>query len=88
MMDEADLRKRLDDCLNTLTYREREVLKLRYGIGDGHTYTLEEIGKIFKVTRERIRGVEASAIRKLQHPVRSTKLERFVEHLKEQTLDD
>jgi RNA polymerase primary sigma factor len=57
--------------LKTLTYREREILKLRYGIGDGYTYTLEEVGKIFKVTRERVRQVEAKAIRKLQHPVRS-----------------
>ena len=65
--------------LKTLTYREREILKLRYGIGDGYTYTLEEVGKIFKVTRERVRQVEAKAIRKLQHPVRSRKLEGFLE---------
>jgi len=56
--------------LKTLTYREREILMLRYGIGDGYIYTLEEVGTIFKVTRERIRQVQAKAIRKLGHPVR------------------
>ena len=55
-----------------------EHLKLRYGIGDGYTYTLEEVGRIFKVTRERVRQVEAKAIRKLQHPVRARKLEGFL----------
>jgi RNA polymerase primary sigma factor len=65
--------------LRTLTYREREIIKLRYGIGDGYTYTLEEVGRIFKVTRERVRQVEAKAIRKLQHPVRARKLQGFVD---------
>ena len=65
-------------CCKTLTYREREIIKLRYGIGDGYTYTLEEVGRIFKVTRERVRQVEAKAIRKLQHPVRARKLEGFL----------
>ncbi len=73
------LRDRIEEVLKTLTYREREILKLRYGIGDGYTYTLEEVGKIFKVTRERVRQVEAKAIRKLQHPVRSRKLEGFLD---------
>jgi len=73
------LRDRIEEVLKTLTYREREILKLRYGIGDGYTYTLEEVGKIFKVTRERVRQVEAKAIRKLQHPVRARKLEGFLE---------
>jgi len=73
------LRERIEEVLKTLTYREREILKLRYGIGDGYTYTLEEVGKIFKVTRERVRQVEAKAIRKLQHPVRARKLEGFLE---------
>ena len=73
------LRKRIDEVLKTLTYREREIIKLRYGIGDGYTYTLEEVGRIFKVTRERVRQVEAKAIRKLQHPVRSRKLSQFLE---------
>ncbi|MEZ6232597.1 MAG: RNA polymerase sigma factor RpoD [Phycisphaerales bacterium] len=73
------LRKRIEDVLKTLTYREREIIKLRYGIGDGYTYTLEEVGRIFKVTRERVRQVEAKAIRKLQHPVRARKLRGFVD---------
>jgi RNA polymerase primary sigma factor len=73
------LRNRIDQVLKTLTYREREIIKLRYGIGDGYTYTLEEVGRIFKVTRERVRQVEAKAIRKLQHPVRSRKLSGFLD---------
>jgi RNA polymerase primary sigma factor len=73
------LRERIDVVLKTLSYREREIIKLRYGIGDGYTYTLEEVGRIFKVTRERVRQVEAKAIRKMQHPVRSRKLEGFLE---------
>jgi RNA polymerase primary sigma factor len=72
------LKQRIEQVLRTLTYREREIIKLRYGIGDGYTYTLEEVGRIFKVTRERVRQVEAKAIRKLQHPVRARKLESFV----------
>jgi len=74
------LKERLDVVLKTLSYREREIIKLRYGIGDGYTYTLEEVGRIFKVTRERVRQVEAKAIRKLQHPVRARKLEGFMDH--------
>ena len=73
------LKERIEEILKTLTYREREIIKLRYGIGDGYTYTLEEVGRIFKVTRERVRQVEAKAIRKLQHPVRARKLEGFLE---------
>jgi RNA polymerase primary sigma factor len=73
------LRQRIEQVLRTLTYREREIIKLRYGIGDGYTYTLEEVGRIFKVTRERVRQVEAKAIRKLQHPVRARKLQGFVD---------
>jgi RNA polymerase primary sigma factor len=73
------LKDRVEEVLKTLTYREREIIKLRYGIGDGYTYTLEEVGKIFKVTRERVRQVEAKAIRKLQHPVRARKLEGFLD---------
>ncbi len=73
------LRGRIEQVLKTLTYREREIIKLRYGIGDGYTYTLEEVGRIFKVTRERVRQVEAKAIRKLQHPVRARKLQGFVD---------
>jgi len=74
------LKERIDTVLKTLSYREREIIKLRYGIGDGYTYTLEEVGRIFKVTRERVRQVEAKAIRKMQHPVRARKLEGFLDH--------
>jgi RNA polymerase primary sigma factor len=73
------LKDKIERVLQTLTFREREIIKLRYGIGDGYTYTLEEVGKIFKVTRERVRQIEAKAVRKLQHPVRSRKLEGFLD---------
>ncbi|WP_152053176.1 RNA polymerase sigma factor RpoD [Tautonia marina] len=73
------LKEKIDAVLKTLTYREREIIKLRYGLGDGYTYTLEEVGRIFKVTRERVRQIEAKAVRKLQHPVRSRQLEGFLE---------
>jgi RNA polymerase primary sigma factor len=74
------LREKIDSLLKTLTYREREIIRLRYGLGDGYTYTLEEVGRIFKVTRERVRQIEAKAVKKLQHPVRSQQLEGFLEH--------
>ena len=73
------LKDKIDGVLKTLTYREREIIKLRYGLGDGYTYTLEEVGRIFKVTRERVRQIEAKAVRKLQHPVRSRQLEGFID---------
>jgi RNA polymerase primary sigma factor len=72
------LRKKIEGLLKTLTYREREIIRLRYGLGDGYTYTLEEVGRIFKITRERVRQIEAKAVRKLQHPVRSKQLEGFL----------
>ncbi|MDA0806819.1 MAG: RNA polymerase sigma factor RpoD [Planctomycetota bacterium] len=75
------LKDKIDYVLKTLTYREREIIKLRYGLGDGYTYTLEEVGRIFKVTRERVRQIEAKAVRKLQHPVRSRQLKGFLESL-------
>jgi RNA polymerase primary sigma factor len=75
------LREKIEDVLSSLTYREREIIKLRYGIGDGYTYTLEEVGRIFKVTRERVRQIEAKAIRKLQHPTRARRLEGFLEEV-------
>ncbi len=75
------LKDKIDIVLKTLTYREREIIKLRYGLGDGYTYTLEEVGRIFKVTRERVRQIEAKAVRKLQHPVRSRQLKGFLEGL-------
>ena len=73
------LRQKIDHLLKTLTYREREIIRLRYGLGDGYTYTLEEVGRIFKVTRERVRQIEAKAVRKLQHPVRSGQLAGFLQ---------
>ena len=73
------LREKIDALLKTLTYRERKIIRLRYGLGDGYTYTLEEVGRIFKVTRERVRQIEAKAVKKLQHPVRSQQLEGFFE---------
>lgn len=72
------LRDKIDCLLKTLTYREREIIRLRYGLGDGYTYTLEEVGRIFRVTRERVRQIEAKAVKKLQHPVRSQQLEGFL----------
>jgi RNA polymerase primary sigma factor len=78
------LKDKIDQVLKTLTYREREIIKLRYGLGDGYTYTLEEVGRIFKVTRERVRQIEAKAVRKLQHPVRSRQLEGFLDGMKRQ----
>ncbi len=72
------LRNKIDHLLKTLTYREREIIRLRYGLGDGYTYTLEEVGRIFKVTRERVRQIEAKAVRKLQNPIRSQHLAGFL----------
>jgi len=72
------LREKIEDLLKTLTYREREIIRLRYGLADGYCYTLEEVGRIFKVTRERVRQIEAKAVSKLQHPVRSAELSEYV----------
>jgi RNA polymerase primary sigma factor len=73
------LKQRIHTVLEGLSYREREILRLRYGLADGYAYTLEEVGKIFAVTRERVRQIEAKAVRKLQHPVRSRNLVGFVD---------
>ena len=72
------LREQLTDVLDTLTQREARVLKLRFGLEDGHSRTLEEVGKEFNVTRERIRQIEAKALRKLRHPSRSKKLKDYL----------
>ncbi|MFP4662388.1 MAG: RNA polymerase sigma factor RpoD [Halanaerobiales bacterium] len=73
------LKEQLDDVLSTLTEREKRILELRFGIGDGRNRTLEEVGKEFGVTRERIRQIEAKALRKLRHPTRSHKLKDYVD---------
>jgi len=75
---EQELREKMEAVLKTLTHREREILKLRYGIGDGYIYTLKEVARIFSVTRERVRQIEAKAKRKLQHPVRMARLAQLM----------
>ena len=72
-----NLREQIEGALKTLTEREAKVLKMRFGLGDGNEHTLEEVGQQFKVTRERIRQIEAKALRKLKHPSRSRKLKSF-----------
>ncbi|MDR2345129.1 MAG: sigma-70 family RNA polymerase sigma factor [Planctomycetaceae bacterium] len=77
-LSRESLKLKIDEVLQSLTAREREVIKLRYGLVDGSVYTLEEVGKMFSVTRERIRQIEATAFKKLQHPVRSRALSFFL----------
>jgi len=74
-----NLREQIEEALKTLTEREAKVLKMRFGLGDGNEHTLEEVGQQFKVTRERIRQIEAKALRKLKHPSRSRKLRSFTD---------
>ena len=73
------LKEQLSEVLDTLTPREEKVLRLRFGLGDGRSRTLEEVGKEFNVTRERIRQIEAKALRKLRHPSRSKRLKDFLD---------
>ena len=73
------LREQLNEVLNTLTPREAQVLRLRFGLEDGKTRTLEEVGRVFNITRERIRQIEAKALRKLRHPSRSKRLKDYLE---------
>ncbi|MEX2559601.1 MAG: sigma-70 family RNA polymerase sigma factor [Pirellulales bacterium] len=80
-MTQELLKKRIADVLDGLNYREREILRLRYGLADGYSYTLEEVGKIFSVTRERVRQIEAKAVRKLQHPIRARGLSGFIDKM-------
>ena len=82
------LKDKIDHVLKSLTYREREIIRLRYGLGDGYSYTLEETGRIFKVTRERIRQIESKALKKLQHHTRSSHLKGFVESDADADLND
>jgi RNA polymerase primary sigma factor len=79
MTSHSLLREKLKDVLSSLTERERAVLTLRFGLGDGYSRTLEEVGRQFKVTRERIRQIEAKALRKMRHPTRIHQLEGFLE---------
>ena len=72
------LRDKIELLLKSLTFREREIIRLRYGLADGYSYTLEEVGRIFKVTRERVRQIEAKAVMKMQNPVRARHLESFL----------
>ena len=78
-IQQQSLKIRLADVLQGLNHREREILRLRYGLTDGYAYTLEEVGKIFSVTRERVRQIEAKAVRKLQQPYRSRALLGFLD---------
>jgi RNA polymerase primary sigma factor len=73
------LKDRLADVMQSLNHREREILRMRYGLTDGYAYTLEEVGKIFSVTRERVRQIEAKAVRKLQQPYRCRGLLGFLD---------
>ena len=78
-MNQTLLKARIADVLEALDYREREILRLRFGLVDGYTYTLEEVGSVFAVTRERVRQIESTALRALQHPTRAKRLAAFVE---------
>jgi RNA polymerase primary sigma factor len=80
-VNQQSLKDRIGEVLDELSYREREILRLRYGLVDGYAYTLEEVGQIFSVTRERVRQIEAKAVRKLQQPCKSRFLASFVDHL-------
>jgi RNA polymerase primary sigma factor len=73
------LKNQIEEAMQSLNYREREILRLRYGLTDGYAYTLEEVGKIFQVTRERVRQIETKAVRKLQQPYRAKNLASFVD---------
>ena len=77
---QAALKSRIEEAMDHLNYREREILKLRYGLADGYSYTLEEVGKIFSVTRERVRQIESKAVRKLQQPYRNRSLSSFLDN--------
>ncbi len=78
-INRSALRERLDEALSALSFREREIVRLRFGLADGYAYTLEEVGQIFKVTRERVRQIEAKAVNKLRHPIRANSLRSFFE---------
>ena len=75
-----DLQIRMAKAMSALNHREREILRLRYGLTDGYSYTLEEVGNIFSVTRERVRQIETNALRKLQQPYRCRELMGFLDN--------
>ena len=77
---QQSLKDSIQTALDGLSYREREIIRLRFGLADGYAYTLEEVGTIFSVTRERVRQIEAKALRKLKHPSRSRKLRSFLDN--------
>jgi RNA polymerase primary sigma factor len=77
--NQESLKFHIDEAMQTLNYREREILRLRYGLADGYAYTLEEVGRIFSVTRERVRQIESKAVRKLQQPYRNKTLMSFLD---------
>ena len=85
--NQESLKFHINEAMQTLNYREREILRLRYGLADGYAYTLEEVGRIFSVTRERVRQIESKAVRKLQQPYRNKALMSFVDGV-EPTLQD
>jgi RNA polymerase primary sigma factor len=76
---DLDLKERMASMLSTLTPREERIIKMRFGFDSGSEHTLEEVGHVFAVTRERIRQIEAKALRKLRHPSRSSKFRTFLE---------
>ena len=77
--NQESLKNRINAAMETLNYREREIIRLRFGLADGYSYTLEEVGKIFSVTRERVRQIESKAVRKLQQPYRCRSLASFLD---------
>jgi RNA polymerase primary sigma factor len=81
------LKERIEEAMGGLNYREREILRLRFGLADGYAYTLEEVGKVFSVTRERVRQIESKAVRKLQQPYRCRALTSFLEGASIPTVD-
>jgi RNA polymerase primary sigma factor len=85
--NQESLKHHIDEAMQTLNYREREILRLRYGLADGYAYTLEEVGRIFSVTRERVRQIESKAVRKLQQPYRNRALMSFIDGLDPTTIE-
>jgi RNA polymerase primary sigma factor len=73
------LREKIEEALDQLSIRERDVVRMRFGLDDGYPHTLEEVGKHFRVTRERIRQIEAKALKKLRHPSRNSRLRDYIE---------